>query len=114
MSAGFKPICFLSVSQVRLRGRHPVHLQSGPRGPALRRLRNLPLPEVRRHSEGAGHAGRQTVPGLHRSRHLLLLAQAHRILRPAVQDQRREVEPHEAVSVSLKDCGNKDSTDTYF
>lgn len=78
----------LSVFQIWLRGRHPVHLRSGPRGSSLRPTRHLPLPEVRRHPEGTGHAGRQTLPGLHRPRHILLLSAAHRVLRPPVQDQR--------------------------
>ncbi|KAM8822225.1 ATP-binding cassette sub-family G member 1 isoform 2-T2 [Synchiropus picturatus] len=92
--------------QVRLRGRHPVHLRPGAAGPPLRGGSGLPLPEVPGHPEGAGHAGGQTLPGLHRPGPLLLLPPAAGLLRAALQDPRPEVEQGPAGSgAGLRDPG---------
>lgn len=84
-----------SVLQVWLRGGDLVHLRPGSGGPPLRRGRDLPLPEVGGHLEGAGRGGRQALPGLHRAGHLLLLPTPHRLLRPALQDPLGEIKRDE-------------------
>lgn len=71
---------------------HSVHIRARPWGPALRQRRDMPLPEVRSHFEGAGCRGCKALLGLYRAGHLLCVVSSHRILYPPIQDQCWEID----------------------
>lgn len=71
---------------------HSVHLRAWPWGPALRQRRDMPLPEIRSHFEGAGCWGCKAVLGLYCAGHLLCVAPSDCLLHPPIQDQCWEVD----------------------
>lgn len=71
---------------------YSVHIRAWPWGPALRQRRDMPLPEVRSHFEGAGCWGCKAVLGLYCAGHLLCVAPSDRLLHPPIQDQCWEVD----------------------
>lgn len=80
------------VFQVRVWRRHPVHLQPGSWWSSLRWRWGVSLPEVWGNPQGVGHAGRQTLPGLHCPHHLLFVSETYCLFCPPVQNQLWEVE----------------------
>lgn len=71
---------------------HSVHIRTWPWGPALWQRRDMPLPEVRSHFEGAGCWGCKALLGLYRAGHLLCVVSSHRLLYPPIQDQCWEID----------------------